>query len=139
MKAKSVAELMKTLGDVDEAVVVLGQLIIVKCDKRVVVKTIDPVRAAHIEKSQVLLSDPQRYWSLCVSRLSTQLPSMLSQSINLVCQVENPMRFLNKAARSARDYRHLPPSIAVHPHRAGAVTAAAGGRLGYRDLAERAG
>lgn len=59
LKADSASKVLTALAAVDDAVVVLGQLVIAKKGSRVVVKSIDPMTAAKIERTQTLLSDPE--------------------------------------------------------------------------------
>jgi hypothetical protein len=58
VKADSASKLIAAIDSTSKAVVVLGQIVIVKYDGMIVVKSIDPVTAGRIEGSQTLLSDP---------------------------------------------------------------------------------
>jgi hypothetical protein len=58
LKADSVSKLMDKLDNIEKAVIILGQLVIVKHEGSLTIKSIDPLTAAKIEASEVLLSDP---------------------------------------------------------------------------------
>lgn len=59
MKAETASKLLPALEGHDQAVIMLGRIIIVKHFDKLVVKTIDAVTAAKIERSETLLSDPE--------------------------------------------------------------------------------
>lgn len=58
LKADSASKLIGAINSTNQAVVILGQIVIVKYRGTIVVKSIDPLTAAKIERSNALLTDP---------------------------------------------------------------------------------